>query len=66
MSEQHSGRYRLLISLPNEYGLDVWWENRKDFEGMLRTLVAAMDEEKSIDSAIKKVIDHIDSIWAGK
>ena len=58
-STDHSGRFRLAIVMPNGYGFDMSWNDRKSLEEVLRLVVVCMDEGDGIDNVIKTVVDKI-------
>jgi len=52
----HSGRFRLAIVMPNGYGMDVSWEDRKTLEEVLRLVVECMDKDGGIDNAVHTIV----------
>jgi len=56
---EHTGRFRLLVAMPDGYGIDVSWSNRRGIEKCLALLVETIQEEGGIDNAIPAVVDAL-------
>lgn len=60
--DEHTGRFRLAIVMPNGYGMDISWADRKSIEEALKLVVACMDEAGGIDNAMKTVVDKLSDL----